>query len=111
MSCLSLQQFANASRKLALEVDLGGIFDSLRPIARGLVRCRAPADSGRFRRKRAPILPWVLDFCAVFGGSCSLLALPTWGNAGVLWCFGPIRPAKPPRSLQMRFACVEDGAS
>ena len=31
--CLSLQQFANASRKLALEVDLGGVFDSLRPIA------------------------------------------------------------------------------
>lgn len=32
-ACLSLQQFAIASRKLALEVDLGGVFDSLRPIA------------------------------------------------------------------------------
>ena len=35
---------------------------------RGLARGRAPADSGRFRRKWAPISPWVLDFCAVFGG-------------------------------------------
>lgn len=32
-ACLSLQQFAIASRKLALKVDLGGVFDSLRPIA------------------------------------------------------------------------------
>ena len=31
-------------------------------------RGRAPAGSGRFRRKRALISPWVLDFCAVFGG-------------------------------------------
>ena len=41
-----------------------------------------------------------LDFCAVFGGVCSLSALPTWGNAGVLWRFGPVRPAKPPRSCK-----------
>ena len=45
-----------------------------------------------------------LDFCAVFGGGCSLSVPPNWGNAGVGWRFGPIRPAKPPRSLQMGFA-------
>lgn len=58
----------------------------------------APATPGRFRRKRGPISPWALVFCAVSGGVCSLSALPTWGNAGVLWRFGLIRPAKPPRS-------------
>lgn len=47
-----------------------------------------------------PISPWVLDFCAVFGGGCSLSAQPTWGNAGAGWRFGPIRPAKPPRSCK-----------
>ena len=36
----------------------------------GPVRGRAPAGSGRFRRKRALSSPWVLDFCAVFGGVC-----------------------------------------
>lgn len=46
----------------------------------------------------------VLDFCAVFGGGRSLSAPPTWGNAGAARSFGPIRPAKPPRSLQMGFA-------
>ena len=61
---------------------------------------RPPAGSGRFRRKWAPISPWALDFCAVFGGGRSLLASPTRGNAGVLWRFGPIRPAKPPRSCE-----------
>lgn len=78
--------------------------------SRGFARGRAPAGPGRFRRKWAPISPWVLDFWAVFGGSCSLPASPTWGNAGVLWRFRPVRPAKPPRSLQMGFACVGDGA-
>lgn len=34
-------------------------------------------------------------------------ATPTWGNADAGWRFGLIRPAKPPRSLQMGFACVE----
>ena len=67
---------------------------------RGLARGRAPADSGRFRRKWAPISPWVLDFCAVFGGSCSPSALPTWENAGILWRFGLIRLAKPPKSCE-----------
>lgn len=67
---------------------------------RGLARGRAPADSGRFRRKWAPISPWVLNFCAVSGGSRSLSAPPTWGNSGELWCFGLIRPAKPPRSCE-----------
>lgn len=42
----------------------------------------------------------VLDFCAVFGGGCSPLAPPTWGNAGVLRRFRPIRPAKPSRSCK-----------
>ena len=70
-----------------------------------------PAGSGWFRRKWAPISPWVLGFCAVFGGGCSPSAQPTWGNVGVLWRFGLIRPAKPPRSLQVGFAYVEDGAS
>lgn len=41
-----------------------------------------------------------LDFCAVFGGGCSLPAQPTWGNAGAARRFGPIRPAKPPRSCK-----------
>lgn len=67
---------------------------------RGLARGRAPADSGRFRRKWAPISPWVLDFWAVPGGSCSLSASPTWGNADTEWHFGLIRPAKPPRSCK-----------
>lgn len=61
---------------------------------------RGPATSGRFRRKWAPISPWALDFCAVFGGSCSLSASPTWGNADAGWRFGPILPAKPPRSCK-----------
>lgn len=42
----------------------------------------------------------VLDFCSVFDGGCSLSASPTWGNAGALWRFGPVRPAKPPRSCK-----------
>ena len=46
-----------------------------------------------------------------FRRGCSLLAPPTWGNADAGWRFGPIRPAKPPRSLQMGFAWAEDGAS
>lgn len=61
---------------------------------------RPPAGSGRFRRKWAPISPWALDFCAVFGGGRSLLASPTWGNADAGWRFGLIRPAKPPRSCK-----------
>ena len=67
---------------------------------RGFARGRSPATSGRFRRKRAPISPWVLGFCAVFCGSCSPSAPPTWGNAGAGWRFEPIRPAKPPRSCK-----------
>ena len=51
-----------------------------------------------------------LDFCAVFDGGCSLSAPSTWGNAGVLWQFGLIRPAKPPRSCKRGFACVGGGA-
>lgn len=67
---------------------------------RGLARGRAPAGSGRFRRKWAPISPWVLDFWAVSSGGRLLSAPPTWGNSGELWCFGLIRPAKPPRSCE-----------
>ena len=78
---------------------------------RGLARGRAPAGSGWFRRKRAPISPWALGFCAIFGRDCSLSASPTWGNVGAGRHFGLILPAKPPRSLQMGFACVEDGVS
>lgn len=59
-----------------------------------------PATSGRFCRKWALILPWVLDFWAVFRGRCSLSASPTWGNVGAVRRFGLIQPAKPPRSLQ-----------
>lgn len=84
-------------------VDVGG--------CRGFARGRAPAGSGWFRRKWTPISLWVLGFCAVFGGGCSLSALPTWGNVGAGWRFGLIRSAKPPRSLQAGFACVEDGVS
>lgn len=67
---------------------------------RGFARGRAPADSGWFCRKRGPISPWVLDFCAVFGGGRSLPVSPTWGNADAAWRFGLIRPAKPPRSCK-----------
>ena len=67
---------------------------------RGLARGRAPATFGRFRRKWAPISPWVLDFCAVFGGGRSPSAPPTWENAGAARRFGPIWPAKPPRSCE-----------
>ena len=67
---------------------------------RGFARGRAPAGSGRFRRKWAPISPWVLGFCAVFAGGCSSLRSPTWGNVGAVRRFGPIRPAKPPRSCK-----------
>ena len=59
-----------------------------------------PAGSGRFRRKRVLILPWVLGFCAVFGGGRSLSASPTWGNVCAVRRFGPIRPAKPLRSCK-----------
>ena len=59
-----------------------------------------PATSGRFCRKWGLILPWVLDFWAVFRGRCPLSASPTWGNVGTARRFGLIRPAKPPRSLQ-----------
>ena len=67
---------------------------------RGFARGRAPAGSGRFRRKRVLILPWVLGFCAVFGGGRSLSASPTWGNVCAVRRFGPIRPAKPLRSCK-----------
>ena len=70
-----------------------------------------PCDFRMVLQETGAISPWVLDFCAVSGGSCSLSAPPTWGNAGVLRRFGLIRPAKPLRSLQMGLACVEDGAS
>lgn len=50
---------------------------------RGLARGRAPRG-----------------FWAVSGGSCSLSASPTWGNADAGWRFGLIRPAKPPRSCE-----------
>ena len=78
---------------------------------RGFARGRPPAGSGWFCGKWAPISPWVLGFCAVFGGGCSLSALPTWGNVGAGWRFGLILPAKPSRSLQAGFACVEGGVS
>ena len=67
---------------------------------RGFARGRALAGSGRFRRKRALILPWVLGFCVVFGGGRSLSASPTWGNVCAVRRFGPIRPAKPLRSCK-----------
>lgn len=59
-----------------------------------------PAGSGRFCGKWAPISSRVLDFCAVFGEVCSLSAPPNWGNADAGWRFGPILPAKPPRSCK-----------
>lgn len=74
---------------------------------RGFARGRILATSGRFRRKRAPISPWVLGFCAVFCGSCSLSASPIWGNAGAARRFGPIRPVKPPRSCKRSSLAVK----
>ena len=41
-----------------------------------------------------------LDFCAVFGGDRSPSAPPIWENAGAARRFGPIWPAKPPRSCE-----------
>lgn len=70
-----------------------------------------PCDFWMVLQEMGADFAMVLDFCAVFDGSCSLLALPTWGNADAGWRFGPIRPAKPPRSLQMGFAWAEDGTS
>lgn len=67
---------------------------------RDFIRGCPSATSGRFCRKWALILPWVLDFWAVFRGRCSLSASPTWGNVGAVRRFGLIQPAKPPRSLQ-----------
>lgn len=45
-------------------------------------------------------MPRVLGFCVVFAGGCSSLRSPTWGNVGAVRRFGPIRPAKPPRSCK-----------
>lgn len=59
-----------------------------------------PCDFRMVLQETGAISPWVLDFCAVSGGSCSLSAPPTWGNADAGWRFGPIRPAKPPRSCK-----------
>ena len=67
---------------------------------RGSFAGPSPATSERFCRKWALILPWVLDFWAVFRGRCPLSASPTWGNVGAARRFGLILPAKPPRSLQ-----------
>lgn len=35
-----------------------------------------------------------------FWRGCSLSPSPTWRNVGVLWRFGQVRPAKPPRSCE-----------
>ena len=87
----------------------------------------AMSDARPHRRLRLPRLrPWprpcgfwmvlqemgadfamVLDFCAVFGGGCSLSTSPTWGNADAGWCFGPVRPAKPPRSCERDSRALE----
>lgn len=68
-----------------------------------------PAASGRFRRKRAPISPWVLGFWTVFGGCCPLLVSLTWGNVGTARCFGSIPLAKPPRSRKRGLRAVRAG--
>ena len=101
----SLEIGAVERRETGRRTGDGGVFAAMPRVApvsaltaRGFARGRAPAGSGRFRRKRALISPWVLGFCAVFAGSCSLSASPTWENAGAVRRFGPIRPAKPPRS-------------
>ena len=64
----------------------------------------APRDFWAVSQEMGADFAMVLDFCTVFGGGCSLTASPTWGNAGASRRFEPIRPAKPPRSLQMGFA-------
>ena len=46
-----------------------------------------------------------------FGGCCPLSASLTWGNAGVLWCFGLVRPAKPPRSCKQSSRVARGGAA
>lgn len=71
--------------------------DGCRALARGLA---PPRDFWGVSQEMGADFAMVLDFCAVFGGGCSPLAPPTWGNAGVLRRFRPIRPAKPPRSCK-----------
>lgn len=56
------------------------------------------ATSGRFCRKWALILPWVLGFCAVFRRRRPPSTSLTWGNAVAARPFGLNPPAKPPRS-------------
>ena len=77
---------------------------------RGLARGRAPADSGRFCRKRAPISPWVLDFWAVSGGGRSLLAPTTWGKRRRWMAFRAGLACETAQKLRAGFACVEGGA-
>ena len=68
--------------------------------ARGLACGLAPCGFWMVSQEKGADFAMVLDFCAVFGGCCLLSASPTWENAGVLRCFGPVRPAKLPRSCR-----------
>ena len=68
--------------------------------ARGLACGLAPCGFWMVSQENGADFAMVLDFCAVFGGGRSLLAPPTWENAGAARRFGPSRPAKPPRSCK-----------
>ena len=103
-----------------LPADMATLWPGTRPSSGGSpIRCRrwrllwpclragpcdvgcAPASALK-AAEASPVVvpPRVLDFWAVSGGGRSLSAPPTWGNAGAAWCFGPVRPAKPPRSCK-----------
>ena len=101
----ALSDVARASKQSHRNEKTLGLFPSalrkVREFSYSSSSCRrALTTSGWFCRKWASISPWVLGFCAVFGGGCLLSASPTWGNVGAGWRFGPIRPAKPPRSCK-----------
>ena len=66
----------------------------------GLARGRAPCDFWAVSQEVGADFAMGLDFCAVFGGGRSPSAPPTWENAGAARRFGPIWPAKPPRSCE-----------
>ena len=79
------------------------------PALAACASCPRHATSGWFCRKWALILPWVLNFCAVFRGRYPLPASLTWGNASALQSFGLELPAKPSRSCR-RASCARHAA-
>lgn len=59
-----------------------------------------PCDSWAVSQEKGADFAMGPGFLCGFRRGRSLSASPTWGNAGVLWRFGQVRPAKPPRSCE-----------